>query len=316
MTETKRIRKSCYKDKSGITLETNLVSVTFTPDPGGKMVSLKCLKTGYEYLVQRPGKQYRDQPFGGSYVDGECSGMDDMFPTIDACQYTSAPWEGTYMADHGEVWSLPWKWNIFDDHLHMAVRGMRFPYELKKTISFTNENTIRMAYELKNESESDFEFLWAGHFMVNIEEGTRVVLPGDCQQAVSMLSNSGKPPGSVVDWPIFLDTNGEEYDASISRPATSMGFEKYYFTNKLKQGWCSLEYPTENKKLTISFSQNTVPYLGILMNENGWDNLYNIFIEPCTVCYDRPDLAKKYGQVSKVKAKETYFWQLEITIEN
>jgi len=50
------------------------------------------------------------------------------------------------------------------------------------------------------------------------------------------------------------------------------------------------------------------------MNENGWDNLYNIFIEPCTICYDRPDLAKKHGQVSKVNAFGKYFWHIDLTI--
>ena len=48
------------------------------------------------------------------------------------------------------------------------------------------------------------------------------------------------------------------------------------------------------------------------MNEGGWDDLYNIIIEPCTVCYDRPDVAKKYGQESRVEALGTYKWHIEI----
>ncbi len=93
-----------------------------------------------------------------------------------------------------------------------------------------------------------------------------------------------------------------------------MGFEKYYFKNRLKDGWCELQYPDQKNKLKISFPDSTVPYLGILMNEGGWDDLYNIIIEPCTVCYDRPDVAKKYDQTSKVEALGIYKWYIEITI--
>jgi len=308
------INLSKYKNKTSIVLESTKIRAEFLPDPGGKLSSLINKETGYEYLVQRENVTYRDQPFNGVYVDGECSGFDDMFPTIDKCKYENEPWKGVDMADHGEVWSLPWEYEEDKFALAMSVKGMHFPYKLGKNIYFKNENSLRLDYTLTNNSPFDFEFLWAGHFMINILEGTKVLVPDDCKKVVTILTNGEGSYGDIKDWPFFKDKYGNNYRADISRSKDVLGFEKYYFINRLKVGWCELKYPDNKNKLKISFPVTTVPYLGILMNEGGWDNLYNIFIEPCSVCYDRPDVAKKYGQVSKVEALGTYSWYIEIMI--
>lgn len=286
----------------------------FLPDPGGKMVSLINKENGYEYLVQRENPLYRDQPFDGIYVNGECSGYDDMFPTIDACEYQNEPWKGVKMADHGEVWSLPWEYHIDDGSLHFSVSGKRFPYKLEKNICFLNDHTLRLDYTVTNESSFDYEFLWAGHFMINIEEGAKVEVPDDCRQVVTIFTNGKGKFGDLKTWPFFEDKEGNMYRADICRPKNVNANEKYYFKNRLKEGWCRLSYPHAHKKIEIAFPADTVPYLGILMNEGGWDGLYNIFIEPCTVSYDRPDVAKKHGQICYVKAQGTCCWHIEISI--
>ena len=307
-------RHSKYKNKDSLVLESDRLRAEFIPASGGKLASLINKDTGYEYLLQREGKQYRNQPFGGVFVDGECSGFDDMFPTIDQCIYENEPWQGTEMADHGEVWSLPWQCDVENNSLHLSVKGVRFPYTLEKHVCFTGERSLRLDYTLTNCSSSDFEFLWAGHLMINIEEGTKVKVPDDCTRTVTVLSGGKGKFGDIRSWPFMMDNHGNPYRADICRSKDTGGFEKYYFVNRLTQGWCELIYPDAANRLKVSFPAETVPHLGILMNEGGWDGLYNIIIEPCTVCYDRPDLAKKYGQVSKVEAKKTYKWSIEITI--
>jgi hypothetical protein len=308
------ILHSSYKNKESIVLESTKMRAEFIPECGGKMASLINRESGYEYLIQRKNDIYRDQPFDGTFVDGECSGYDDMFPTIDICQYENEPWKGIKMADHGEVWSLQWEHTQSHSVLNMKVKGIRFPYEIEKNISFVSENTLRIDYTLTNLSPFDFEFLWAGHLMINIEEGTEVKVPGDCRQAVTVLTNGEGAFGDINDWPLFKDNQGRPYRADLCRPKEVRAFEKYYFRDKLTDGWCELIYPGNKNKLRISFPARQVPYLGILMNEGGWDDLYNIIIEPCTVCYDRPDVAKKYAQVSKLEALGKYKWYVEIKI--
>jgi hypothetical protein len=224
------------------------------------------------------------------------------------------------MPDHGEVWPLTWDYRMTGDSLHLAVKGIRFNYTLEKDIYFINETTLRLNYTLTNHAAADFEFLWAAHMMINIEEGTKLVVPDGCKQVISVLSNSGRPFGEISTWPYLKDNEGKAYNGSVGRPREVKGFEKFYFNNKLRDGWCELVYPEDKKKLRISFPALTVPYLGFLMNENGWaqpgwEHLYNIFIEPCTVCYDRPDVAKEHGQVSKVGGNEKIQWYIDISLQ-
>ncbi|MFH0760197.1 MAG: DUF5107 domain-containing protein [Bacteroidota bacterium] len=308
------ISLSSYKNKKSIVLENARIRAEFIPDPGGKLASLINKETGYEYLVQRKHEQYREQPFGGVFVDAECSGYDDMFPTIDTCKCENEPWKDVEMADHGEVWSLPWEYSMDNLALRMSVHGVRFPYRLGKHIFFSSENSLRIEYTLENFSPFDFDFLWAGHLMINLEEGTKLQLPEDCKEAVTVLSNGPRAFGDISHWPHFRDKNGSMYDASVSGPKEAGRFEKCYFVNKLKEGWCKLLYPDNKTELEVSFPAEKVHYLGILMNEMGWDNLYNIIVEPCSICYDRPDVARKYGQISKIGAFETLQWHIGIKI--
>jgi hypothetical protein len=308
------ILNSCYKNKKSIVLENSRIQAEFIPECGGKMASLINRETGYEYLLQGTEELYQDQPFEGRFVDGECSGYDDMFPTIDICHYQNQPWKGVTMADHGEVWSIPWKYSNYEDTLNMWVSGIRFPYTLEKSVSFVSENTLRLDYTLTNLSAFNFDFLWADHLMINVEAGTQVKVPDDCIQAVSVLTNREGKFGDIINWPYFIDKDGNSYRGDLIRSKKALGFEKYYFNNRLTDGWCELNYPGNKNSLKISFPVRTVPYLGILMNEGGWNNLYHIIIEPCTVCYDRPDVAKKYKQVSTLEAMNTYKWYVEIMI--
>lgn len=308
------IFNSYYKDKKSIVLENRKIRAEFIPAPGGKLASFINKETEYEYLLQRCNESYRNQPFGGNFVEGECSGYDDMFPTIDKCNYENIPWQGVEMVDHGEVWSLPWEFEVDSHSLHLSVEGINFPYKIEKHIYFIAPNSLRIDYTLTNYSSYDFEFLWAGHIMLNIEKGTKVEVPKGCAQIVSVLSNGKRSFGEVNNWPFLNDSQGKNYRADIARSKETKGFEKYYFKDKLESGWCVLKYPETKNILKISFSTDVIPYLGILMNEGGWDNLYNIIIEPCTVSYDRPDIAKKYGQVSILKAQGYYKWYITLTI--
>jgi hypothetical protein len=308
------IHLSNYKKKKSIVLENALIRAEFIPSPGGKLASFINKETGYEYLLQREGAMYLDQPYDGIFVDGECNGFDDMFPTIDACLYENEPWKDTKIPDHGEVWSLPWEYKIDTDSLCMSVRGVRFPYKLEKKIFISNPKSLRLEYSLTNYSPFDFEFLWAAHLMINMKEGTIVEVPDDCRQIVTVLTNGNRAFGDINNWPWLRDKDGNAYRADICRSKDAMGFEKYYFVDKLKEGWSKLKYSDKQNILNVSFPVAQVPYLGLLMNEGGWGGLYNMCIEPCTVCYDRPDVAKKHGQVSKVEAFGTYCWYLELSI--
>ena len=57
-----------------------------------------------------------------------------------------------------------------------------------------------------------------------------------------------------------------------------------------------------------------VPYLGVLPNEGGWQDLYNIFLEPATGPLDRLDVARLHGQHSTVAGGSVYEWHLTLRL--
>jgi len=310
------ISTSHYKDQKAYTLETEQVQAKFLPEVGAKLASLVYKPLGHELMVQRPNPAYRLQPFDGDYVAGECSGLDDMFPTIDAYFYDRYPWAGTKMADHGEVWSLPWATTVEGERLHFVVHGVRLPYRLEKWAQFTQAGVLRLDYTLTNLTSFDFDFVWAAHSMFNLEEGAELVLPEGVKSVLGTFDVPGKfgRYGDEFAWPVGTLPDGSARDFRKLRRKTARDCYKYYVKEKMPEGWCGVKYHRSNFSLVMSFPAEQVPYLGVLPNEGGWQDLYNIFLEPCTAPFDRPDAARYRGQVSVLKGGGVRTWHLNLTL--
>ncbi len=315
---TTRIYESAYKDQAAMTVESDVLAAQFLPGIGSKLASLRIKPLNLELLVQRPEPAYRLQPYDGDYVAGECSGFDDMFPTIDACYYQSYPWKGTPIPDHGEVWSLPWTPTISADgaELHLVTRGVRFPYRLEKWISFGGERSLQFKYRLTNESPFAMDYMWAAHMMIEMEEGAEIIMPAGVKHIVTRIAFNGGlgQYGDILDWPVARLPDGSTRDLSKVRPPAVRDADKYFVKGRMPEGWCALTYPSSGFTLKVTFSQDTVPYLGILLNECGWRDMYNIFIEPCTASFDDLNVAKVRGEGSTVAAGGVVEWSMGIEV--
>jgi len=311
-----KIYNSNYKDQNAVTLESDTIVAQFLPYTGSKMCSLIYKPKNLDLLIHRENKKYRPESYDGDYLKGECSGFDEMFPSILECFYESYPWKGAVIPDHGEVWALPWDYSIKEDSIAMQVYGIRFPYILKKEVSYAKDNILKIKYELTNTSAFSFDFLWAAHTMFILEENTQIILPKGIDKIVSTMSYSKRLGnyGDELNWPSFKTKDGKEEILNIIRPKTVKDCEKYYIKGKMPEGWCAIKYPQSDIILALSFPKDIVPYLGILPNEGGWQNFYNIFIEPCTSSFDRLDVAKLRGEFSSIPAKSSISWYLNLTI--
>lgn len=314
-----KVYLSTYKNRKAVTLESEVLKVQFLPELGGKMASLVCKKNSMEFLAQAENTEYKVLKYDGSYVDSECSGFDDMFPTIDTCYYDGYPWTGVKVPDHGEVCGLPWSYSIEGDSLYMSVYGVRFPYKFEKWAGFGSDNVLNIKYKVTNLSNFDMDFIWAAHPMVNIEEGGEILLPyGDNSGLTCVFSwdeGFGKY-GDTGKWPELKRRDGSLQKLNISSPRNQKGNNyKYYFNDKIPEGWCAYRYKSSDTVLTFSFPPDRVPYLSIWVNEGSFHGFHNIAMEPCTGAYDRIDLAKIHKQNSVLKAKSEYSWFFNFHIE-
>ncbi|MDL2288576.1 DUF5107 domain-containing protein [Oscillospiraceae bacterium OttesenSCG-928-F05] len=315
--------KTYYKDKPALAFETELCRVMLLPALGGKVCSLVHKPSGYEWLAQREGEKYRVIPYGGPYIEGEVSGFDDMFPTIDACHYEADPWRGAYLPDHGEVWALPWDCEAEDDALRLAVQGIRLPYRLEKRLSFTGPETLHIAYKAENPTPFDMDFLWAGHMIFNGEKGSRVTVPEGADVATCVYSKWGDIGGygDKFEYPRGTSEDGCAYDLSAFGAREDNNLRKLYFTDPLREGFCEFSVPSRHIALRVSFSTETLPYMALLYNEGGSHDVwgvddYNFYIEPCTAPFDRPDAAKLFGKGSVLPANGCYTWSVEISLKD
>lgn len=311
------IHESHYKDQRAISIESQVLAARFLPAVGANLCSLVYKPSGLELMVQRPGETYRVAPYDGSYVEeGECAGLDDMFPSIDRCFYERYPWRGTAIPDHGEVWSLPWDCQVEGQAVHFSTHGVRFPYRLERWVSFRDAGVLCIAYRLTNLSAFDFDFLWAAHPMFILEEGARLILPEGVDKALIAfaLTDSLGGYGDEFDWPVATLRDGGTRDLRLIQPKATRGFVKYYIKGRMPEGWCALTYPRSGLTLGLSFPVDKVPYLSVLPNEGGWQDLYNIFLEPATASFDRIDAARLRGEFATVAPRSTYEWHLNIAL--
>ena len=116
-----------------VTMTSDQYSLTMVPRLGGKIVSLVNRKTKREVL-SRTNVSYRERRYGDSFEDYERDGADECFPTVEGCPYPVYPWAGAEIPDHGEVWCLPWEYEVKLGKLHGWVRGVRLPYLFERTI--------------------------------------------------------------------------------------------------------------------------------------------------------------------------------------
>lgn len=314
-----KVYNSKYKNINAVTVESDQVKVQFLPEYGGKMASLRSKKTSMEFLAQGSNTEYKVLAYDGDYVEAECSGFDDMFPTIDKVFYTDYPWKGIEVPDHGEVCGLRWEYEIQEDQLYMYVYGVRFPYKLEKWVRFEDDGKLTVSYKATNLSHFDMDFIWAAHPMINVEEDGQILVPypedADTTCVFSTDENFGKY-GRQMKWPATQSRDGSIKFLNITPKRNDQGNNyKFYFNEKSPEGWCGYRYKSQDTVLTLSFPIERVPYLTIWVNEGSFHGLHNIAMEPCTGTYDRIDLARMHKQSSVLKAKGEYAWFLNFHIQ-
>ena len=306
------IKNTTYKDQQTITIDSGKASFTFLPSHGASMVSAKL--GDREFMIQRPEPTYRTVPFDGDYVEAECSGMDDMFPTIDVCHYESFPWQGVKLADHGEAWNLPCKAEIDGETVRFTSHGVRLPYIFHKDISMKDDHTLRIDYRAENPTDFPMDFLWACHTMLKAEPGLKLIVPDNCTKAQAVFEENGSigDYADEFDYPVHVDKNGVSHDFSVMGEPRNCN-EKYYFKYPVSKGFCAIEH-ADGAKFEMRFPEEKVPYLGILQNYGCFRGMYNIFLEPCTASFDRPDIAKAMKKASVIPAQSEYTWHIEIEL--
>lgn len=280
-----------YKNRPAIGVKGDRLTALFLPEDGGKMSSLTDGKR--EYLAQAPGQTYNRLLPNGDYTASECSGFDDLFPTVDRCEQN-----GIVYPDHGEICRYPMETVTTDDCLSLSYSSKILPVRFRKTVSvgWNKDGAIILTYEINNESRHEVSFLWAAHCMLAAEPDAEILHP--------------YPPDAPIKT-MF----GKQLSRNKTEPFSCKGESyKYYFTNTALQGYCGYRYG-DGKALILRYPPQIIKYLGIWINNGSFKGMYNIALEPCTAPYDSPAAAQSAGCGCFLKPHGSVRFELSINLE-
>jgi hypothetical protein len=265
------------------------VEVSTVPELGAKIVSLKNLRTGREWMWHPAAglKLFRNQP-RDDFSASPLVGMDECLPTIAPCE-----WEKRKLTDHGEVWCRPW----CVDHsawdrgvLKTSIRLCFSPLDFERALEL-RENEVLLNYRLQNRSQGQEPFLWAMHPLLRLRSGDGLVLPASTRSLLKEHNwidavDSAIPGGGcskLFAWPL------------------SEGFAGIH--NQNTGDWLQFEWsPVEN---------NT---LGLWRSCGGWYGHDHFAIEPTNANGDSLDQAARQKRCRVLAASETATWQIRLRV--
>lgn len=298
-----------------IRLKNHLLEVVILPRIGGKIISLKSIKSGIEYLLpnQSPTGKYRNSAFGDDYSLFDVSGYDDCFPNIKAGELLFAGQVYT-LHDHGEWWGKPWDIEIESDSLILNYTDQHNRYNACRRLVLT-DNRLEIHYQVKNLTRETIPFIWAAHPLLSIEEGDRILFPPRMSEAIVYWASDEKRfgIGKRISMPVHGGLNLAEVQPKSS------GWACKLFGYGANAGKTSLLKANLKEQLTIAYDINKFPWLGIWLCYGGWPvdgrpGHYTIALEPTNAPSDHlPDVA--HNKSNRLLPFRTLQWNINLSCQ-
>jgi hypothetical protein len=275
-----------YRDEETVTIENDNIKVTVLPGWGSKLASIIYKPLDRELLCQNWCEIYPKENRGEDDANVKMSESDEVFPAVGLFSNNISPWSDNEVPENGEVWSVPWEYEIENDLVNLWVYGVRFPYKLEKMISL-DKDCVYLKYKATNLSSFKFDFIWAAHPLFNTLQGLEFIVPSD----------------------------GMEFDPGVVPEDSDSGYQKYYCSGRVTEGWCIFYNPEVSLNIGMRFPKEIVPYLGMWVNEGEFEAQLNSSPRPASDGMACVDLAKMWGMNSALDAHESIEWYLDIPIK-
>lgn len=316
------LHESTLEGHAALTLQNDGLQLQIVPALGGKVISLRQRATGRDFLWRQPDRPLRPAPYGAPFDQFDLSGWDECFPTIGEVVYPLEPWKGIVVPDHGEVWTLPWQWQMEGETLRMWVHSVRFGYRFERTFRLApaaaGTSALHIGYAVSNPTPFPLHALWSMHPFFSVTETSRVLLPPDVRVRVEISTQERIGHFlSEVPWPITMDHHRQApIDLSVMGPPQPTS-EKLYST-PLAEGWAALFHPDDEAFVAFTFDPAAIPFMGVCQIRGGWPSdgvpTYSTLLEPCTGWPDRLDLALSRGADRVVPGGGTLQWQVTLHV--
>ena len=270
-------------------LSNQRAEIAVVPELGAKIISLKNLETGREWMWHPPGglKLFRNRP-GDDFSKSPLVGVDECLPTIAPCS-----WRGRDLPDHGELWNAPWSvdrraWE--GGILKTNVRLDISPFEFERTIEL-QDNEIRIGYQLNSRSDEEEQYLWAMHSLLKLDAGDRIELPASTRGLL----------------------NGEAWFDAV-HSVVPMGSSAKAFAGPLREGWAAIVSAETGDRLELEWDPAENNTLGLWLTRGGWHGHHHFALEPTNSDADALTVAAGRERCGVVAAAGSVAWQVRFRI--
>jgi hypothetical protein len=265
------------------------VELAVVPELGAKIVSLKNLRTGREWMWHPPGglKLFRNRP-GDDFSQSPLAGADECLPTISPCS-----WQGRALPDHGELWNTPWSVDTeawAGGILKTRTRLKISPFEFERTIELLADE-IQITYHLKNRSAVSEHFLWAIHPLLRLQPGDQLSLPASTRALL----------------------NGESWIDAVGSAVPEKNCAKI-FAASVSEGFVAINNPTTGDHLEFEWDPLENNTLGLWLTRGGWHGHHHFALEPMNADTDSLVEAAERKRSGVVGASGTASWRLSIRL--
>ncbi|MGO9310518.1 MAG: hypothetical protein ACLQDL_16035 [Spirochaetia bacterium] len=161
------------------------------------------------------------------------------------------------------------------------------------------------------------DFIWAAHPLFNAREGMRFIVPTGMKRVINAVPGPTLGGyGRHLDFPVAEGPDGRGIRLDLVPARNPIGFQKYWFSDKVTDGWCMIRDDATELTIGMAFPREKVPYLGMWLNEGGFEGQYNIAPEPATAAMDRIDFSKMWGIGSVLAPASRMEWHLVIAVSD
>ena len=284
--------RSEVRDEQGFAvhvLRNEQVELVVVPELGARIISLKNLRSGREWMWHPPGglKLFRNRA-GDDFASGPLAGMDECLPTIAPCS-----WQGRELPDHGEVWAVPWEvdeaaWEA--GALKTSTKLEISPLAFERTIEL-HDNEVQLGYQLKNLGAEDELYLWAMHPLLRFQDGDQLQLP-PCVRS--------RPAN-------------EQWLNPVASAVPEGGCAKVFF-RPIQIGSAGVYNRNTGDRLDFAWAPDENDTLGLWLTLGGWHGHHHLALEPTNAAHDALALAAEGDRCGVVEAGGTKEWNVSLRV--
>jgi hypothetical protein len=276
-----------------VRLRSEHLEVDVAPQVGGRIVGIRHLGSGHEFLWRNSRLRLECQPPGSEYDPNFYGGIDELLPTD-----IPETIDGVACPDHGELWTRNLDWRIDGQALVLEAELPQFGLTYQRRMRLRADSPhVDFEYRLTNPTGVERHFLWKLHAALAVVAGDVIDCPARQAQVVD-LAYSRFGTLSPFAWPHI-----EGQRADIVPPKN--GTVDFFYLFDLEAGRLAWKRASQGLKFEYTFDTAVFPFAWLFASYGGFAGHYTAVLEPCTTMPLSVGEAMRTGRCSRLLPAET-----------